>query len=127
VRLLADPQHGLANREHAARREVVHAEVHVDKELIAAQRHPLGPARDQLGHPRVHHRDLPVRVGRSIRRARAAAEEPVVSVESGVLVQQRLGRQVPLADRRAADDQDEPPAVLRGLADPAEPGLQALT
>jgi len=126
MRRLADPQHDLAHREQAARGEVVHAEIQVDVELVAAQRHPLGPARDQLGHPRVHHRDLLVRVGGSVRRPRAPAGEPVVPVESGGGVQHRLGRQVPLADRGAADDQDDPAVVVRGLADPAEPGLQAL-
>jgi hypothetical protein len=126
VRRLADPQHGLADREHAARREVIHAQVQVNVELITAQRHPLGPACDQFSDPRVHHRDLPVGVGRPVRCTAAAADEPVVTVEPGGRVQYRRSRHVALADRGAADDQDHPAAVARGLPDLAEPGLQAL-
>ena len=126
MRRLTDPQHGLAHREHAARREVVHAEVEVDVELITGQRHPLGPARDQLSQPRVHHRDLPVRVSRSISRAGAAAGEPVVPVQPVRRVQHRLGRQIPLAGRGTADDQHDQAAITGGLADLAQPRLQAL-
>jgi hypothetical protein len=126
VRRLTDPQHHLAHHEHAARGEVVHAQIEVDVELITGQRHPLGPARNQLGDPRVHHRDLPVRVSRPVWRGAAAAGEPVIPFQPVAGVQRGLGRQLPLADHGTADDQDDPAAIAGRLADPVEPGLQTL-
>jgi hypothetical protein len=63
VRGLADLQYRLAHREQAAWRQVIDAQVQVEVELIAGQRHPVGPAGDKLSHPCVHHRHLPLRVG----------------------------------------------------------------
>ena len=117
----------MAHREQGACREVVEAEVQVEIKLITCQRHPVGTARDKLSYPRVHHRHLPLWISRPIRCAPATAVEPVVPVKPGDLIQHRLGRQVSLVNSRAADDQHEPTAVLRGIADLAEPGRQALT
>jgi hypothetical protein len=127
VRSFADFQHGPAHREQAARREVADAEVQVEVELITGQRHPGGPARDKLGDRRVHHRHLPLRVGRSIGSTPAATSEPVVPGQPGNLVEHRFARQLPLAYRRPADDHDDPAAVSRAITDTAQPGLQALT
>ena len=63
MRGVADLQHGPADREQAARREVVHAEIEVDVELVTSQRHPVPTACHKLGYPGVHHRHLPLRVG----------------------------------------------------------------
>ena len=51
----------------------------------------------------------------------------LVPVKPGDLVQHRFSRQGSLARCRAADDQNEPAADLRGVADLAEPGHQTLT
>ena len=127
VRGRADLQHGLAHRKQAACWEIIEAEVKVEVELITGQRHPAGPASDKLSHPRVHQRHLPLRVSRSVGRVRAAASEPAVPVQPGDLVQDRLGRQISLAGSRAADDQNEPATVVRGITDLTEPGRQTLT
>jgi threonine aldolase len=127
VRRLADPQHGVTHREQAPCRKVVHAEVQIEVELIACQCHPLGSSGHQFGQPGVDHRHLLVRMCRAVRCAGAATGEPVVPLEPGDLVQHRLLRQLPLAHLRAADEQYQPAAVLRGLADMVETGLQALT
>src|SRR5580700_2702503 len=96
VRRLADPQHGVTHREQAPCREVVHAQVQIEVELISGQCHPLGPSGDQFGQPGVDHRHLLVRVCGAVRCAGAAAGEPVVPLEPGDLVQDRFLRQVPL-------------------------------
>ena len=127
MRDLADLQHSLAYREQAACREVIEAEIQVEIELVTGQRHPVGPARDQLRHPCVHHRHLPLRVSRAIGRARAAAGEPVVPVQPGELIECRLGRLISLAHRWAADDQDEQATIPRGSPDLVESGDQTLT
>ncbi|MGH3195718.1 MAG: hypothetical protein ACRDOH_03620 [Streptosporangiaceae bacterium] len=62
MRGLADLQHSPADREQAARGEVVHAEIEVDVELVTSQRHPVLTGRHKLGRPDVHHRHLPLRV-----------------------------------------------------------------
>ena len=126
MRRLTDPQHGLAHREHAARREVVHAEVEVKEELIPGQGHPLGPSGDQLSQPRVDDRHLLVRVRGTVRCAGTAAGEPVVPDHPGDPVEDRLPWQVPLTDLRTAHDQHQPAVVAGRLADVVEPGFQAL-
>jgi len=126
VGVLADLQHRLTQREQAASREVVHAQIQIDIELITSQRHPLGSPGDELGHPRVHHRHLLARVGRTIRHAGAPTGEPVVSGQSRDLVENRLLRQLSPADLRAADDQHQQAVVVWGPADMVEPRLQTL-
>src|SRR6266536_266211 len=122
------PPHVCSSRgAAAARREVVKAEVEVDVELITGQGHPVSPTGDELRDPGVHNRHLPLRVSRSVRRARAAAGEPVVPGKPGGLVEHGLARQIPLAHRGAANDQNESAAVSRGIADMAEPCHQTLT
>src|SRR5580704_10127011 len=127
MRGVADLQHGMADREQAAHREIAHAEIEVDVELVAGQRHPVRPARDQLGHPGVHHRHLPLRVSRPVRHARAAAGEPIVPGKPGHGVEQRLARQLPHTDRRAADHQDDPATIPGRITDLAKPRFEALT
>ena len=127
MRGVADLQHGLADREQAARWEIAHAEIKVDVELVAGQRHPVRPARDQLGHPGVHHRHLPPWVSRPIRHARAAAGEPIVPGKPCHRVEQRLARQLPHTDRWAADHQYDPATIPGRITNPAKSRFQALT
>jgi len=102
------------------------AEVKVEVKLITGQRHPAGSAGDKLSDPCVHHRYLPVWVRRSIWCAFAAARQPVVSVKAAGFADYRFGWHVPFADGRAANEQHEAAAVVRGTTDLAEPCHQAL-
>ena len=63
VRRIGDLQYSPADPEQAARWQVRHAEVKIDVELIASQRHPVSPGCDKLSGSRVHHRHLPLPVG----------------------------------------------------------------
>ena len=123
---VADLKHSLADREQAACREIADAEVEVDVDLIAGQRHRVRPARDLFGCPGVHHGHLPLRVCRPARPGAAAAGEPVVPFEPRHRVEHRLIRKFPHADGWAPDHQDHLAVTGGRFTDRTEARFQPL-
>ena len=99
--------------EHGARGEVVDAEVEIDVDLVAGERHALRRRRHQQRGARVHHRHLRLGIGRSGGPAPAAALTPVVADEALLDVDHHLCRDLPLLHCRAHDQQLDRALVAR--------------
>src|SRR5207237_1770425 len=92
------------------------AQVEVDVELVARERHALGRARPDRREAHVLERQL--------RGAVARAETPAVAHEAVLRIERGLVEPLALAFRRAPDDQLDTPVVARRPADVLDGGLE---
>ena len=124
VRLVRHLEHRRPDRELRARREVLAAQIEIDVELVTRERPALPVARHERRRPRVHDRDLRLRVRGTP--ARAAARLPVVADEPVLDVELGLVDDLALVDRRPAHDQLHDTLAPWGRAQVVEPRLELL-
>ena len=127
VRLRRHLDHGRAECESRAGRQVLLRDVEIDVELIAGESPALAVARgDEVDDARAHQRQLRLAVGRSVRGLRAAVRAPPVPDEALVEIEHALREHLALALGRAPHDQLDDALVSRRAPDLVEPGLELL-
>ena len=106
------------------RRQIVHAQVQIDEQLVARERPAGGVLRDQGNRAAVHDVDLHLVMRRPIRRARALALSPVVPDEALGETQLSDLQHLAFRDRRPSDDQLHHTGVPGRLPNRVEPCIQ---
>jgi hypothetical protein len=108
---------GRAQREPRARREILGAEVQIEKELIPGPLPAIAIRCDQLDHTRAHDVQLHVGVRSPIRGAGASAQAPAITDEAKAHVELGDVDDFSLIDARPADDEVKTARILRRLKD----------
>jgi len=107
----AELDHRRTDLNPAARRQVRAAEVEIHVQLVAGQGPALALTRDGGSRPRVHQRQLGVRIWPAVGSPAAATREPGVALEAFVCIEASLGQNLALVHVRPAGDQLDCPAV----------------
>ena len=113
VRRIRDFDHRAAELQARARGEVRHAEIQVCKDLIAGEGLTVTAPRDYRDGARVHDRELHVRARAIVRRAAAAAPEPIVTHQPRLRIQRGGRNNLPFAGSRTPDDHFHGAVVCR--------------
>ncbi|CAI8053936.1 hypothetical protein GBAR_LOCUS29482, partial [Geodia barretti] len=119
-------KYGVTNPKPRARRQVLSADIHLHIELVASQMPSIFILRHQVGHARVHNRNLAFRVSRAVRCLSAAARAPVVANKPFCGVELSLVQYFALERLRPPHNKMHYPRVLRSIAYVVQPRFKLL-
>jgi len=122
--LCGDLDDSLAYLQARSRRQARCTQVEVEVELVACQPAMVGGPGDEGSGAGVHHRQLCVRVGGTVRRRGISPDAPGIADQAAFEVESTLLQRVTGVHGGAGDDHLQRPDVDGGSSDGLKPGLQ---